>query len=58
MLINYELRNELSIFLDSWNKQEKFANKVIIISIILTVLQIVIGAFVSPLSLNIREENF
>ena len=50
MLINYELRNELSIFWIHGISKIEFANKVIIISIILTVLQIVIGAFVSPFS--------
>tara|TARA_Y100001958_G_scaffold158088_1_gene154985 strand:- start:794 stop:1678 length:885 start_codon:yes stop_codon:yes gene_type:complete len=50
MLINYELRNELSIFWIHGITKIEFANKIIVISIFLTFFQILIGGFFSPLS--------
>ena len=50
MLINYELRNELSIFWIHGITKIEFANKVIVISLFLTIFQILIGGFFSPLS--------
>ncbi len=50
MLINYELRNELSIFWIHGITKIEFANKIIVISILLTFFQILIGGFFSPLS--------
>ena len=48
MLINYEIRNELSIFWIHGISKIEFANKVIFLSIILTIFQIIIGSFFSP----------
>ena len=49
MLVNYDFRNELSIFWVHGITKIDFANKIILLSIILTVLQISIGSFFSPL---------
>ena len=50
MLINYDLKNELSIFWINGVTKIEFAHKVLIISIILTIFQISIGSFFSPYS--------
>ena len=50
MLVDYEMRNELLIYWTSGVSKFDFANKVIFLSIILTILQIFIGSFFSPLS--------
>ena len=49
MLVNYDFKNELSIFWIHGVTKIDFANKIIILSIILTILQISIGSFFSPL---------
>ena len=50
MLINYEIRNELLIFWISGVSKIDFANKIIFLSVILTVLQIGMGSYFSPIS--------
>ncbi len=45
---NYELRNELSIFWIHGVSKFEFANKVVSLSIILMVFQIILGSFFSP----------
>ena len=51
MIINYESRNELLIFWTSGVSKIDFTNKILNFSIILTILQILIGGFF-PRSLN------
>ena len=48
IIINYEVRNELLIFWINGISKLKFANKILIISILLLFFQIVIGSFISP----------
>ncbi len=48
IIINYEVRNELLIFWINGISKVKFANKILIISILLLFFQIVIGSFISP----------
>ena len=48
ILTNYETKNELLIFWTHGVTKIKFANKIIYISIILLIIQIFIGGFVSP----------
>jgi lipopolysaccharide export system permease protein len=48
MIINYETRNELSIFWINGVSKVEFANKVIFLSIILTIFQVIMGSFFSP----------
>ncbi len=50
MLTDYEMRNELLIFWTSGVSKINFANKVIFFSIVLTIIQIGIGSYFSPLS--------
>ena len=50
MLTDYEIRNELLIFWTFGVSKLSFANKIIFLSIFLTVFQIIIGGFFSPLS--------
>ncbi len=50
MLVDYEMKNELLIYWTSGINKFDFTNKVIFLSIILTILQIFIGSFFSPLS--------
>tara|TARA_B100001057_G_scaffold291592_1_gene291656 strand:- start:6959 stop:8077 length:1119 start_codon:yes stop_codon:yes gene_type:complete len=50
ILIDYEVRNELLIFWTSGISKFNFANKVIFLSLILTIFQIIIGGFFSPFS--------
>ena len=50
MLIDYEMRNELLIFWTSGVSKINFANKVILLSIILMIIQIGLGSFFSPFS--------
>ena len=50
MIINYETRNELLIFWTSGISKINFTNKILTLSVILTVLQVVIGGFFSPFS--------
>ena len=50
ILIDYEMRNELLIFWTSGISKLNFANKIIIFSLMLTILQIGIGGFFSPFS--------
>ena len=49
LIITYENRNELSIFWINGITKITFANKIIYISIILTIIQIWFGSFLSPL---------
>ena len=48
ILINYEVRNELSIFWMHGITKISFANKIVFLSIILMVIQIWLGSVVSP----------
>ena len=48
ILINYETKNELLIFWTHGVTKIKFANVIIFLSVLLFILQIFIGAFVSP----------
>ena len=48
ILINYETKNELLIFWTHGITKVKFANVIIFLSVLLFILQIFIGAFVSP----------
>ena len=50
MLINYEMRNELLIYWTAGITKQKFTNNVLILSILLTILQICVGGFFSPFS--------
>ena len=50
ILINYESKNELIIFWTHGVSKIKFANKLIVFSIILFFFQIFIGAYISPMS--------
>ena len=50
ILNEYEIRNELQIFWTFGITKIEFANKIIIISIFLTVFQIWFGSFLSPLT--------
>ena len=50
IIIDYEVRNELLIFWTSGISKANFANKIIMLSIFLTLMQIFIGGFFSPLS--------
>tara|TARA_B100000029_G_C17571810_1_gene956851 strand:- start:1344 stop:2441 length:1098 start_codon:yes stop_codon:yes gene_type:complete len=56
IIINYELRNELSIFWINGISKIEFLNKLIFFSIYLMIFQILLGSYVSPLSqLKARE---
>ena len=48
MMNNYELRNELSIFWIHGVSKIEFANKIISLSVILMIIQIILGSFFSP----------
>ncbi len=50
MLTDYEIKNELLIFWTFGVSKLNFANKVVFLSIILTIFQIFIGSFFSPLA--------
>ncbi len=50
MLIDYEMKNELLIYWTTGISKIDFANKILFLSIILMILQILIGGFFSPLS--------
>ncbi len=50
ILIDYEMRNELLIYWTSGVSKFNFANKIIVFSLFLTILQIGIGGFFSPYS--------
>ncbi len=50
IIINYEKKNELSIFWINGISKIKFLNKILYFSIVLMVLQILIGAYISPFS--------
>ena len=49
-IINYELKNELNIFWINGISKINFANKLILLSIILMLFQILLGSYFSPLS--------
>ena len=56
IIVDYETKNELQIFWTFGISKINFANKVLILSLILTLLQIWIGGFFSPFSqLKARE---
>ena len=56
IIVDYETKNELQIFWTIGISKINFANKVLILSLILTLLQIWIGGFFSPFSqLKARE---
>ncbi len=50
MLVDYEMRNELLIYWTSGVNKFDFANKIIFFSIVLTIIQIFLGSFFSPIS--------
>ncbi len=50
VLTNYEAKNELVIFWTHGVSKMQFANIIIILSIILLVIQILIGSYISPVS--------
>jgi lipopolysaccharide export system permease protein len=50
IIINYELKNELSIFWINGVSKIEFLNKLIIFSVYLMVIQLFLGSYVSPLS--------
>ena len=50
IIINYEKKNELSIFWINGISKVKFLNKILYFSIVLMVLQSLIGAYISPFS--------
>ena len=50
MLTDYEMRNELLIFWTSGISKIEFLNKIILLSTLLTIFQIIIGVFFSPMS--------
>ena len=50
IIINYEIKNELSIFWINGITKINFANNIILFSIILMILQIWLGGFLSPQS--------
>ena len=50
IIINYELKNELSIFWINGISKIKFLNKLIVFSIYLMILQVFLGSYISPLS--------
>ena len=50
MIVNYEKNNELIIFWTNGVSKLNFANKILTLSIFLTLLQILIGSFFSPYS--------
>ena len=50
ILTNYETKNELLIFWTNGVTKINFANRVVYLSIILMVIQVFIGGFISPLS--------
>ena len=49
-LVDYEMRNELLIYWTSGVNKFDFTNKILFLSIILTITQIFIGSFFSPFS--------
>ena len=50
ILIDYEMRNELLIYWTSGITKLNFARRVVLFSIILTIFQMIIGGYFSPLS--------
>ncbi len=50
VITDYEMRNELLIFWTSGISKVNFVNKILLLSIILTIFQIAIGGFFSPFS--------
>ena len=50
ILTDYEMRNELLIFWTSGISKINFTNKILFLSVILTIFQIGIGSYLSPLS--------
>ncbi len=50
ILINYESRNELLIFWTHGITKIRFANKILYLSLVLFLIQVFLGSFVSPLS--------
>ena len=50
IIINYELKNELSIFWINGVSKVEFLNKLIVFSIYLMIFQIILGSYISPLS--------
>ena len=47
-ILNYELRNELNIFWINGISKINFANKLIFLSVLLTIFQILLGSYISP----------
>ena len=50
IIMDYETRNELLIYWTFGVSKIKFANRIILISLILMIIQILIGGFFSPLT--------
>ena len=56
LITNYEQRNELSIFWVNGISKIDFSNKIILMSIFLTIFQIILGSFFSPYSQSKARE--
>ena len=56
-ILNYELRNELNIFWINGISKINFANKLILLSILLMIFQILLGSYISPAS-QLKARNY
>ena len=50
MIISYELKNELSIFWINGISKVNFTNKIIFLSVMIMIFQIILGSYISPSS--------
>ena len=57
MIINYELKNEISIFWLNGISKIDFANKLLIFSLIFMFFQIILGSYIAPLS-KLKARNY
>ena len=48
MIISYELKNELSIFWINGISKVNFTNKIIFLSVMIMIFQIILGSYISP----------
>ena len=56
-ILNYELRNELNIFWINGISKINFANKLILLSVLLMIFQILLGSYISPKS-QLKARNY
>ena len=56
-ILNYELRNELNIFWINGISKINFANKLILLSVLLMIFQILLGSYISPTS-QLKARNY